>query len=82
MKHSEFYGPLTESGLLALIVNAPLYQAQNVLVAIKYDAQFGDGWYGDTAPEIAALARRWLDQIEDMDDMDYGRWIDSQCGRI
>ena len=76
MKHSQFFGPLTVSNLKTRVVNVPFYQAQNLLLQIKYDVQFGDGWYSDTSAEVAAVAVRWLHQIEDMDDMDFGRWVD------
>ena len=81
MKRSEIYGPLTQSDLTAMIIDAPLYQAKNLLWRIQDDVRLNDGWYSDTAPEIATLARRWLARIEDMDDMDYGRWVDIEFDR-
>ena len=75
MSHTHHFGVLTESGLRAMIVGAPIYQAQNTLLQIKYDAMFRAGWYGDTSAEIAALAVSWLDQIQDMNEMEFAAWV-------
>lgn len=76
MNHTHHFGVLTESSLREMIVGVPMHQAQNTLLQIKYDSMFRDGWYGDTSAEIAALAVRWLDQIHDMNEMEFAAWID------
>lgn len=77
MHHTYHFGALTESSLRAMIIGTPVYQAQNTLLQIKYDAMFREGWYGDTSAEIAALAVRWLDQIQDMNEIEFVAWVDA-----
>jgi hypothetical protein len=56
------------------ILDGPLWQVVNTLAQIKYDALYDGGQYRGVAPEVAAQACEWLEQIYDMNEAEFSQW--------
>ena len=56
------------------ILDGPLWQVVNTLAQIKYDVQYAGGQYRGVAPEVAAQACEWLEQIYDMNEAEFSAW--------
>jgi hypothetical protein len=56
------------------ILDGPLWQVINILMRIKSDVQYDCGQYRSVAPEIAAQAYEWVQQIYDMSEAEFAVW--------
>jgi hypothetical protein len=56
------------------ILDGPLWQVVNTLTSIKSCVQYECGQYRSVAPEIAAQAYEWAQQIYDMSEAEFAAW--------